>query len=306
MLRSSLVIPTSNRPTKLLRAVESALKALPDESEIIVVDDASDDPATNVLAHLSDAPLRIFRNDTALGAGGSPSRNVGARAARGRTLFFLDDDDEIKPDYQKFILDHVVENASVDARYGFCLRTFVAVETSNEVTYKDEKRSLRDGIVASGALFKNRTFPFSSGFWMTREAYEGVGPFSEDLRTNSDTDYSIRLFAKQYPCWFSATPGVLIDQGDHQKSGEEASVTKRTKSAERAVAFGRIAERNAATLHGNPQIAYYVYSRYMKHLLRSGNTAEAWRILNLAPHPLVKARLAAFFAAQSIFSRQAS
>ena len=48
----SVVIPTHNRPELLRRAVASVLVALPEGAEILVVDDASDLRADQVLGDL--------------------------------------------------------------------------------------------------------------------------------------------------------------------------------------------------------------------------------------------------------------
>lgn len=303
MMRSSVVIPTCNRPIKLKLAVESALAALPAESEIIVIDDASEQPATDILAHLADQPVRIIRNDTRSGGGGSPARNKGANIARGRVLFFLDDDDRIQPDYFNKILDDVVENKDVTADFGFCARTFVIKSGTDDLVYKDEKKRLKSGVISPDTPFAIKTFPFSAGFWLTKAAYQGVGPMSEDLKTNSDTDYALRLYASQFGGWYTAAPGVLIDQNDPKSSGEQESVTKRTKRAERAKAFKRIAERNSTALQNHPQIAYYVYSRYIKHAIKSGNANDAWQAVVLPQNKLIRIKLLGLYAVVRIFSK---
>ncbi len=88
----SVVIPTRNRATLLMRALETVNTQTYPCLEVIVVDDASTDDTRNVLQACGFPSLRYTRLDRA--HGGSYCRNVGIRAARSRYIAFLDDDDE--------------------------------------------------------------------------------------------------------------------------------------------------------------------------------------------------------------------
>jgi hypothetical protein len=63
--------------------------------ELIVVDDASSDATPSVLAGFGDR-IRVIRSERNIERGAA--RNLGARAARGRLLAFLDSDDAWRPD----------------------------------------------------------------------------------------------------------------------------------------------------------------------------------------------------------------
>jgi len=88
----SVVIPTRNRRTLVLRAVLTALSQSYSMLEVIVVIDGPDADTANALQTLADDRIRIVQ----LGdnVGGSEARNVGVREARGKWIAFLDDDDE--------------------------------------------------------------------------------------------------------------------------------------------------------------------------------------------------------------------
>ncbi len=109
----SVVIPTKGRPLLLLRAVRSVLDQHYRDLELIVVVD--DDAVTEKqLALVDDPRLRVIVNPESLGA--NLARNVGAQAALGPWVAFLDDDDEwlptklerqlalVKPDAQDVIV----------------------------------------------------------------------------------------------------------------------------------------------------------------------------------------------------------
>jgi len=88
----SIVIPTRDRPTGVRRAVESALGQSRHDLEVIVVDDGSVE-RVSLPAH---DRLRCVR--LAASAGPAGARNAGLRAARGRWIAFLDDDDRLLAD----------------------------------------------------------------------------------------------------------------------------------------------------------------------------------------------------------------
>jgi glycosyltransferase involved in cell wall biosynthesis len=67
------------RPDWLLEAVRSALAQRDVELELVVVDDGSDTPLSDVLSGIEDPRLQIVRVDH---GGASSARNAGVAAAR--------------------------------------------------------------------------------------------------------------------------------------------------------------------------------------------------------------------------------
>jgi glycosyltransferase involved in cell wall biosynthesis len=92
----SVVIPTRNRPTLVLRAVRSALQQTLREIEVIVViDGESGSGSADAVARLEEDRVRcIVIRET---VGGSEARNIGIRDARSPWIALLDDDDEWLP-----------------------------------------------------------------------------------------------------------------------------------------------------------------------------------------------------------------
>lgn len=90
--RLTVVIPTRNRHDALVVAIRTALAQTVDDLEVIVVDDAST-PGVRVPADPRVRSLRLERQ-----SGVSAARNAGLRAARGRWITFLDDDNRLLPD----------------------------------------------------------------------------------------------------------------------------------------------------------------------------------------------------------------
>ncbi len=93
--RFSVVIPTYRRRERVLRNVRALADQDFSDFEAIVVDDGSGDGSGAALRALETPfPLAVLEQENQGAAG---ARNVGARAARGEILLFLDDDMEAAP-----------------------------------------------------------------------------------------------------------------------------------------------------------------------------------------------------------------
>jgi len=92
----TVVIPTFNRASTVVRAIRSVLGQTCQDWEIIVVDDASTDGTEQAVRGLSDDRIRYIRHDR--NRGGGAARNTGISHARGEYVAFLDSDDEWLPE----------------------------------------------------------------------------------------------------------------------------------------------------------------------------------------------------------------
>lgn len=97
----SLVIPCHNARGKIGRCLASLrrIDLPPEDYEVLFIDDRSSDGSFEALeAQCAQEPnWRLLRMEANSGSPSGP-RNLGARAARGAYLFYLDCDDEILPD----------------------------------------------------------------------------------------------------------------------------------------------------------------------------------------------------------------
>ena len=109
--RVSVVVPTFDRKEKLLRCLDTlrAQTVLPEEIEVLVVDDGSTDGTAEALAAY-EAPfaLRSFRQSN---QGPGTARNLAIREARGEYVLFLGDDIYADP---RLVEEHLEAHARLD------------------------------------------------------------------------------------------------------------------------------------------------------------------------------------------------
>lgn len=92
----SVVIPTRNRPSLVMRAITSALAQTLHDIEVIVVVDGPDPATIETLARCDDPRLRVV--ELAESGGAPAARNIGVQHAAGEWTALLDDDDEWLPE----------------------------------------------------------------------------------------------------------------------------------------------------------------------------------------------------------------
>ncbi len=117
----SVVLPTHNRRTTLVAAIESVLAQSWSDLELIVVDDGSTDGTGEVLQAVDDDRLRVCR--LARRSGAPVARNVGIDMARGRHVAFQDSDDVWRRDNLRIQVDALdAADTDVAVVYGTIVR----------------------------------------------------------------------------------------------------------------------------------------------------------------------------------------
>jgi glycosyltransferase involved in cell wall biosynthesis len=264
-MKASVIIPTKNRPMGLVRAVTSvfASSLAQDEYEVVVVDDGSTAPAAEVLTRWSSIRLTVVSNPGAAGPAGA--RNHGVRSARGETVFFLDDDDQIVSDYLPRVL-LARSGLAAKANYGFsCLIS------GQKVTGKHGET----GILTAGSPLKDRLGGLGAGFWITKKDFIAVGGLDEGLRVNEDLEFCIRLAKNNLNCWYSSVPGVDISPMPSISGNEMPSITWSTRASERSSALEFVLQHHADFLSQHPDVRNRLIERVVKFRARGGDLRGA-------------------------------
>lgn len=126
MTRFSVVTPTYNRRSIVPRAIDSSLafaRAVGD-SEVIVIDDASQDGTADMIrsAYAQDlvsGTLKLVERQT--NGGSTVAKSDGARRASGEWLIFLDSDDQLLPEASSSIPAFVATHSSAPVFFFRCV-----------------------------------------------------------------------------------------------------------------------------------------------------------------------------------------
>ncbi|OQX69903.1 MAG: hypothetical protein B6A08_03240 [Sorangiineae bacterium NIC37A_2] len=104
----SVVISIYRRNRYLGRALDSVLRQTFRDLEVIVTEDGGSDCASEVLAAYHDPRIRLIRNQENRGA--AANKLKAWKAASGRFLVNLDDDDLLHPEFVERLLEPLVAN----------------------------------------------------------------------------------------------------------------------------------------------------------------------------------------------------
>lgn len=111
----SVVLPTRNRPERLVTAVASVLAQTYRNWELVIVDDARSGEARVDPARFEDPRIRVL---IASGSRDAGARNTALREIRGSLVAYLDDDNRMEPEWLKAVAWCFEENPEVDFVYG--------------------------------------------------------------------------------------------------------------------------------------------------------------------------------------------
>ena len=189
----SVVIPTLERGALLERALRSVLAQTVEGLEILVVgvEDTAGPPAPG--SALADPRVRAM--DLPRGAGASRAWNAGIRAARGRLVALLDDDDEWRPTKVEKQLARWRASATETPDGRPAGVVYCRYDILDHLT----GRTTGDfGVVLEGHIFDALALGLGEGVPMStvlidRAALLAVGGFDERLPNRQDYDLLLRL-----------------------------------------------------------------------------------------------------------------
>lgn len=154
----SIIIATKNRREVLIRNLRRLHECTFKDLEVIVVDDGSIDGTTEAVSRFSPPP-RMVRIENSVGPG--MARNAGVRIARGKYLFFMDDDAYVEP------------------------RAFEKMVRSLEADPEAATVTFRISCLATGEVnTRHYTYPYCKSLWtiatgIRADAFRMVGGFTD-------------------------------------------------------------------------------------------------------------------------------
>ncbi len=211
-----MIIPTRNRwPMLSSHALPSALAQESVEVEVVVVDDASTDGTAERVEALGDSQVRIVRNETQRRL--PASRNVGAEAARGEWLAFLDDDDLWSPRKLRAQLD-TAQTTGAAWVYAQCIVVDEARRPLDLHPFPDPEELavlLRGGNHVPGG---------GSNVIVRADTFREVGRFDESLRFFEDWDLWLRLVEVTLPATCAEVLVARVEHGANMLFRDRADV----------------------------------------------------------------------------------
>ena len=182
-VKISVVIPVYNRPSLLLRALQSVGKQTLQPFEVLVVDDGSCPKIVYSGAEMC-SDLKLIRNEENLGV--AAARNRGINSAKAEWIAFLDSDDE-------WASSKLAKQAEL-----------IKSEPNTHAVHTDEKW-IRNGSEAihpkyldksSHLLWErslNHCLICPSSVLLHRSIFDTIGYFDESLTVCEDYDFWLRL-----------------------------------------------------------------------------------------------------------------
>jgi glycosyltransferase involved in cell wall biosynthesis len=183
----SIIVPTYNRPVLLAEALKSILNQSLQDFEIIVVNDGGID-VESVVSKLNARRNIVYLNHDTL-RGPASARNTGLRAACGKYVAYLDDDDVFLPDHLETLVG-ILESTGQAVAY---TDAFCAQQKLEQGCYITIKRTIPHSNDWDNDRILYENFVPTLCFMHERECIFAVGGFDEFLTTNEDWDLWIRL-----------------------------------------------------------------------------------------------------------------
>jgi GT2 family glycosyltransferase len=217
----SVVVPTFRRPVAL-RATLAALLALEypeDRYEVIVVDDdAAEGHAAPIVRELSRRGVELsLKSQNRRGA--ASARNLGARAASGELLLFVDDDIVVAPDHlsRHLVVQERSRDALVNGTWEFAPSVLAALERTPFGRYRLKlERGFWAEVVGAegsdGCQVMDRV-----GSWdlaLHRDLFWQIGGFDERFPVAGAEDRELSLRARAAGCQLLLDTKILCLHND--------------------------------------------------------------------------------------------
>lgn len=198
----SIVITTKNRKKQLYTCIESVKKAVSNVKvwEIIIVDDNSSD-GTEMLS-LKDLGItsgKIIHNNTRQWMM-VKARNEGVKAARGKYILFIDDDNTI----DAMMIDRLVSFANKNPMFGIIgpsmyyyssKQKYLDYQTINLFTGKTY------GIIDNSSIEWSESDGIPNVFLIKKEVFDRCGLFDESLiQTYTEPDFALSAKKRGFNC----------------------------------------------------------------------------------------------------------
>lgn len=219
---ATIVVPTYQRATATLReAVDSALGQSVTSCEVLVVDDGS-----TVRPRLAAHPqLRVI--ELPVNRGASAARNVGVRAARGRVVTAVDDDDLLLANHLEVALE-AIERSTLPAPVAALTGVALLDAAGQQVGTRLPPTFPRGRAYSLEPLPAGTAFGLRCTLVVEREVLLGIGGWDESFASREHTELFLRL---NQVCSLQGAPVVTYLRRRHtgQRLSEDPALRDRSQ-----------------------------------------------------------------------------
>lgn len=260
----SVYIATRNRESLLQRAMSSVLSQSYPNLELLVVDDASTDGTSRVLASWSKRDPRVRFSVLGAPAGAPVARNQAIRMATGDFVTGLDDDDIFLPQRLELFLSHW-QTLKPDQGKAFLYSQTRAVGPGGAVESRMPAQATVDLLCVSNCI-GNQVFA-------PRQAFLSAGGFTEGLPAWQDLDLWLSMMRL-------GLKGYLVDEVtmelDASPRGDRISDQARTRIE---AARDALLARHVWLSHAQRRDLYLQsLSRHYNFNILWRDVAKVWRL----------------------------
>lgn len=211
------MLPTYEPDMRLAQAIRSVLTQDfgPERMEIVVIDDGSRESDVAAIVRSADAGerVRLVRHGERLGLAGNWNRAI--RAASGRLIHLLHQDDFVLPGFYARMADAFLREDGIGM--AFCSSRIV----DGEGRWMKTSSRLRwlPGVIAGWPeVIAERQRVQTPSVIVARSTYDAIGPYRSDLCHTLDWEMWVRI-ATRFPVWHE--PRALAAYRRH--AGNESS-----------------------------------------------------------------------------------
>lgn len=199
----SVIIPSYNRAHCLSAALDSVLQQSLHATEIILVDDGSDDQTKELMSSHYPQVKYLQQNNR----GVSAARNLGIQHSHCEWIAFLDSDDR----WQTNKLEKQVSSLTAQPEYKICHSDEIWIRNGVRVNPMN-KHAKRGGYIFEHCLPRCAISP--SSVVLHKSVFEEFGLFDESLPACEDYDLWLRLTARLSILYLSDK--LVIKYGGHE------------------------------------------------------------------------------------------
>jgi glycosyltransferase involved in cell wall biosynthesis len=196
----SVIMPTYNRASIILRAIDSVLEQTFTDFELIIIDDGSTDDTREVIVRRSDSRVRVL-GQTHKGA--AAARNLGIRTASGKYIAYLDTDNIWHKNFLEIMVGEIDDNILI-----YSSRNLLLCDALNGKPRIIARKVDRPAYNPTELLSRN--FIDTNSVLHARGVFKTVEMFDENLKTLQDWDLFTRM-AIAFPFKIKHVDQVLCD-----------------------------------------------------------------------------------------------